>query len=150
MCSGWSSLGGTRNLQDAVSIRETVRDFRLSLESSVTSNTSRIFRSMISLTESAAKRAKELLKDSDYVGLRPGVQGGGCSGFSYTLKMSDGPEPDDKVIESHGVEIHIDKKSYLYLIGTQIDFVTENLQSGFKFVNPNAKRTCGCGESFSV
>ena len=105
---------------------------------------------MITLTESAANRAKELMKGTDHVGLRPGVQGGGCSGFSYTLKFSDGALDSDKVIESHGVEIHIDKKSYLYLIGTQIDFITENLQTGFKFVNPNAKRTCGCGESFSV
>ena len=105
---------------------------------------------MITLTEEAAKRAKELLKGSDYVGLRPGVQGGGCSGFSYTLKFSGGAEESDKVFESLGVEIHIDKKSYLYLMGTQIDFVTENLQSGFKFINPNAKRTCGCGESFSA
>lgn len=105
---------------------------------------------MITLTESAAKRVKELLEDSDYVGLRPGVQGGGCSGFSYTLKFSEGALKDDKIIESNGVAIHVDKKSYLYLIGTQIDFVEENLQTGFKFVNPNAKRTCGCGESFSV
>ena len=105
---------------------------------------------MITLTENAAKRVKEMLKDSDHVGLRPGVQGGGCSGFSYTLKFSSGAEESDKIVESHGVEIHIDKKSYLYLMGTQIDFVEENLQSGFKFVNPNAKRTCGCGESFTV
>ena len=105
---------------------------------------------MIDLTETAAKRVKELLKNSTNVGLRPGVQGGGCSGFSYTLKFSEGPLEGDKIIESRGVEIHIDKKSYLYLIGTQIDFVEENLQTGFKFVNPNAKRTCGCGESFSI
>ena len=105
---------------------------------------------MITLTENAAKRAKELMAGTEHVGLRPGVQGGGCSGFSYTLKFSDAALDSDKIIESHGIEIHIDKKSYLYLIGTQIDFVTENLQSGFKFVNPNAKRTCGCGESFSV
>lgn len=105
---------------------------------------------MINLTEAAAKRVKELIKDTDHIGLRPGVQGGGCSGFSYTLKFSEGPLEDDKVIESHGVEIHIDRKSYLYLMGTHIDFVEEHLQSGFKFVNPNAKRTCGCGESFSV
>ena len=105
---------------------------------------------MLSLTDSAARRVKELIKDSDHVGIRPGVQGGGCSGFSYTLKFSSGALEGDKIIESNGVEIHIDKKSYLYLIGTQIDFVTENLQSGFKFVNPNAKRTCGCGGSFSV
>ena len=106
---------------------------------------------MITLTEAAAKRALELInKSEDYIALRPGVQGGGCSGFSYTLKLSDTPEESDRVIESAGVTIHVDKKSYLYLMGTQIDFVTEDLQSGFRFINPNAKRTCGCGESFSV
>lgn len=105
---------------------------------------------MITLTDSAARRAKELLKDSDNVGLRPGVQGGGCSGFSYTLNFSKGAEDGDKILESKGVIIHVDKKSYLYLIGTEIDYVTEDLQAGFRFINPNATRTCGCGESFSV
>ncbi len=105
---------------------------------------------MITLTDSAARRVKELIKDSDNVGLRPGIQGGGCSGFSYTLKFSKGAEEGDKVVESKGVIIHIDKKSYLYLMGTEIDYTEENLQAGFRFVNPNAKRTCGCGESFSV
>lgn len=105
---------------------------------------------MITLSDSAAKRVKEMIEGTTHVGLRPGVQGGGCSGFSYTLKFSDGAEPDDKIIESKGVELHVDKKSYLYLIGTEIDYVTEDLQAGFRFVNPNAKRTCGCGESFSV
>ena len=105
---------------------------------------------MISLTESAAKRVKEMIKNSDNVGLRPGVKGGGCSGFSYTLTFSGGALETDKIIESKGVELHVDKKSYLYLIGTEIDYVQEDLQTGFRFVNPNAKRTCGCGESFSV
>ena len=105
---------------------------------------------MITLTESAAKRVKELIKDSDNVGLRPGVQGGGCSGFSYYLNFSYEAEERNKEIESEGVMIYIDPKSYLYLMGTEIDYVDELNQSGFKFVNPNAKRTCGCGESFSV
>ena len=105
---------------------------------------------MITLTESAAKKVKELLKDSEYIALRPGVKGGGCSGFSYTLNLSTVPNENDKVFETSGIEIHIDKKSYLYLMGTEIDYVNEIQQSGFQFVNPNAKRTCGCGESFSV
>ena len=105
---------------------------------------------MITLTESAAKKIKDLLKDSEHVALRPGVRGGGCSGFSYTLNLSSGAEENDRILESNGVEIHIDKKSYLYLMGTEIDYVDEIQQSGFQFVNPNAKRTCGCGESFSV
>ena len=105
---------------------------------------------MITLTESAAKKIKDLLKDSEHVALRPGVRGGGCSGFSYTLNLSSGAEENDRILESNGVEIHIDKKSYLYLMGTEIDYVDGIQQSGFQFVNPNAKRTCGCGESFSV
>ena len=105
---------------------------------------------MITLTESAVKKVKQLLEDSEYIALRPGVKGGGCSGFSYTLNLSSAAEKDDKVFEANGIEIHIDKKSYLYLMGTEIDYVDEIQQSGFQFVNPNAKRTCGCGESFSV
>ncbi len=104
---------------------------------------------MITLTESAASKISELISESEHVGIRPGVQGGGCSGFSYTLKFSSGAEGSDKVLESGGVQIHVDKKSYLYLMGVEIDYVS-GLQSGFKFNNPNAKRTCGCGESFSV
>ena len=104
---------------------------------------------MITLTEIAAKKVKELLDGKEETGIRAGVSGGGCSGFTYSLEFGNQREKD-RVIESHGVEIYIDKKSYLYLMGTQIDYVDELLQSGFKFVNPNAKRTCGCGESFSV
>lgn len=107
---------------------------------------------MITLTESAAHKIKSLLsnKDKDYTGIRPGVRGGGCSGFSYNLEFSKAPQKEDRVIESHGVAIHVDKKSFIYLMGTEIDWVDDLNQSGFKFVNPNAKRTCGCGESFSV
>ena len=64
--------------------------------------------------------------------------------------MEKEPEPDDKVIEIKGVKLFVDKKSYLFLIGTTIDFVSEMMQMGFKFINPNAKRTCGCGESFGI
>tara|TARA_B100000963_G_scaffold219178_1_gene191124 strand:+ start:274 stop:588 length:315 start_codon:yes stop_codon:yes gene_type:complete len=104
---------------------------------------------MITLTKIAADRVKALLEDKEETGIRAGVMGGGCSGFTYSLKF-DNPEPSDRTIESHGVSIYVDPKSYLYLMGTQIDFVNELNQSGFKFSNPNAKRTCGCGESFSV
>lgn len=104
---------------------------------------------MITLTEFAAEKIRELLEDKEETGIRAGVRGGGCSGFTYNLKF-DNPEPSDRTIESYGVSIYVDPKSYLYLMGTQIDFVNELNQSGFKFSNPNAKRTCGCGESFSV
>ena len=104
---------------------------------------------MITLTDSAAKKIKSLLLKKSETGVRAAVQGGGCSGFTYQLKF-DNQDEKDKVIESHGVRVYVDPKSFLYLMGTLIDFVDELNQSGFKFVNPNAKRTCGCGESFSI
>ena len=104
---------------------------------------------MITLTESAANRIKTLLSDKEETGLRAAVQGGGCSGFTYKLLFDD-EKDGDRVINDKGVQIYLDSKSFLYLMGTEIDFVDELNQSGFKFVNPNAKRTCGCGESFSI
>ena len=104
---------------------------------------------MITLTEFAANKIKSLLSEKSETGIRAAVQGGGCSGFTYQLKF-DNQKEDDRVIISSGVNVYVDPKSYLYLMGTQIDFIDELNQSGFKFVNPNAKRTCGCGESFSV
>ena len=104
---------------------------------------------MISLTESAARKMKSLLSAKKETGVRAAVQGGGCSGFTYKL-LFDNKNDGDRVITDMGVEIYIDPKSFLYLMGTQIDFIDELNQSGFKFVNPNAKRTCGCGESFSI
>jgi len=105
---------------------------------------------MISLTENAASKIKSLLESRDDIGIRPGVRGGGCSGFTYNLEFADAKRKSDRVIEDKGVSIYVDPKSYLYLMGTEIDYVNELNQSGFKFSNPNAKRTCGCGESFSV
>ena len=104
---------------------------------------------MITLTKLAAKKIKTLLTEKKETGIRAGVQGGGCSGFTYKLEF-DNQDDNDRVISSHGVNLYVDPKSYLYLMGTEIDFVDELNQSGFKFVNPNAKRTCGCGESFSI
>lgn len=105
---------------------------------------------MISLTESAATKIKTMLETRDDIGIRPGVQGGGCSGFSYKLEFVKQEQDKDRIIEDKGVKIYIDPKSYLYLMGTEIDYIDDLNQAGFKFVNPNAKRTCGCGESFSV
>lgn len=106
---------------------------------------------MITLTESAAERVQQIMTKRDtIVGLRVGVRGGGCSGFSYFLDLVDDPEKVDRKIESKGVDLYVDPKSYLYLMGTEIDFVDDLNESGFKFNNPTAKRTCGCGESFSV
>ena len=105
---------------------------------------------MISLTESAASKIKAMLTDRDDIGIRPAVQGGGCSGFTYKLEFVSTKDSKDREIESNGVMLYIDPKSFLYLMGTEIDYVDNLNQSGFKFVNPNAKRTCGCGESFSI
>lgn len=106
---------------------------------------------MITLTESAAKKAKEFLEQQEnMIGLRVGVKGGGCSGFTYHLNFEHSSRDDDKVLISHDVKLLVDTKSYLYLMGTQIDYVSTLTESGFKFMNPSAKRTCGCGESFSI
>lgn len=109
---------------------------------------------MISLTEAAAKRIKEIISQKPEgekpLGIRAAVQGGGCSGFKYVLEFVDTPRPDDIEKESHDVAIYVDKKSFLYLMGTVIDFVNDLGQTGFKFENPAAKRTCGCGESFGI
>ena len=104
---------------------------------------------MITLSEPAAKKLKLLLANKEEAGVRAAVQGGGCSGFTYKL-LFDNQNEDDRVIVDKDIEIYVDNKSFLYLMGTQIDFVDDLNQSGFKFVNPNAKRTCGCGESFSI
>ena len=104
---------------------------------------------MITLTKFAANKIKTLLAEKKETGVRAGVRGGGCSGFTYQLKF-DNEKENDRVIESNGVFLYVDSKSFLYLMGTEIDFVDELNQSGFKFINPNAKRTCGCGESFSI
>ena len=105
---------------------------------------------MISLTASAASKIKKLLSKRSDIGVRPAVKGGGCSGFKYQLDFVKDKSHSDKVIEVLGVTLYVDPKSYLYLMGTEIDYVDDLGQSGFKFVNPNAKRTCGCGESFSI
>ena len=105
---------------------------------------------MITLTEPAALKIKTMLESRDEIGVRPAVRGGGCSGFTYKLEFVSAKDAKDRVIEANGVTLYVDPKSYLYLMGTQIDYVDDLNQSGFKFVNPNAKRTCGCGESFSV
>jgi len=109
----------------------------------------------IMLTEAAAKEIKEIITQqslpADNTRLRVGVKGGGCSGFSYLLDLTEEPKGEsDEEIESHGVKILCDMKSYLYLNGVEIDFKDEVMGRGFVFKNPNATSTCGCGSSFSA
>jgi len=107
---------------------------------------------MITITAKAATEIQKIIaqENSGALALRVGVQGGGCSGLSYFLSLDKDPRPDDKVFESGGVKVYLDSKSALYLEDTQVDF-TDGLQgSGFTFNNPQAVRTCGCGNSFSA
>ncbi|MFY8098063.1 MAG: HesB/IscA family protein [Flavobacterium sp.] len=109
---------------------------------------------MIKVSDSAKKKAIDLMTEdgfnptSDFI--RVGVKSGGCSGLSYELKFDNKQNEDDKLIEDNGMKILCDKKSFLYLIGTTLEFSGGLNGKGFVFNNPNAQRTCGCGESFSL
>jgi len=105
----------------------------------------------ITLTELAAQRINTFLESRGHgIGLRLGVKTTGCSGMAYVIEFADEIQDEDKVYEDRGVKVIIDPKSLLYLDGTEVDFVKEGLNEGFKFNNPNAKDECGCGESFTV
>lgn len=106
---------------------------------------------MITLTENAAKHIQTFLeKRGKGLGIRLGVKTSGCSGMAYTMEFVDEANAEDLVFEDLGVRVFIDPKSHVYLDGTQVDYTREGLQEGFKFANPNAKESCGCGESFHV
>src|SRR5262245_33139616 len=106
----------------------------------------------LALTDKAKTQVKKLLEEQklENVFLRMGVKGGGCSGLSYSLEFDSEVGPHDKKFDFEGVPVVCDKKSYLYLNGTTLDYVTEGLTGGFTFVNPQAKSTCGCGHSFTA
>ena len=109
--------------------------------------------SMIHITEKAAEKAKFFAEKQGLTpgfGVRVGVKGGGCSGLVYNLALEQDSKPEDKVIEENGVRLYIDKKSYVFLAGTILDFSDGLNGKGFQFTNPNAKSTCGCGNSFAV
>ena len=105
----------------------------------------------VTITDTAAERVKTFLEQRGKgVGLRLGVDTSGCSGMSYKLEFADEIREEDVVFEEKGVTVIVDRKSLLYIDGTELDFAREGLQEGFKFNNPNAKDECSCGESFSV
>jgi iron-sulfur cluster assembly protein len=105
----------------------------------------------VTLSERAATHIKNFLaKRGGGVGLKLGVRTSGCSGMAYKLEFADAVDPEDLTFECHGVKVFIDPKSLSYLEGTELDFVREGLNEGFKFNNPNVKSECGCGESFNV
>lgn len=105
----------------------------------------------ISLTPTALDRVRSLMqKQPDMAGLRIGVKQRGCNGLSYTLEYAKEKQKFDEIVQQDGVKIFIDAKAQLTLLGTEMDYVTNNLSSEFVFNNPNIKSTCGCGESFQV
>lgn len=105
----------------------------------------------VTLTAKAADRvAKFLTQRGKGAGLRLGVRTSGCSGMAYVLEFVDAVQAEDLCFDSHGVTVIVDPKSLAFLDGTELDFVREGLNEGFKFNNPNVKNTCGCGESFNV
>ena len=105
----------------------------------------------ITLTDAAADRVQAFLDNRGKgVGLRLGIKTSGCSGMAYVLEFVDDISDGDEVFESHGLKIIVDKKSLLYIDGTELDYGKEGLNEGFKFNNPNVKDQCGCGESFTV
>jgi len=108
---------------------------------------------MITVSENAKQHALNLIKQENRpqdTFIRVGVDGGGCSGLSYKLEFDNQLKDGDQVFEDKGIKIAVDKKSFLYLVGTELDYTGGLNGKGFVFNNPNASRTCGCGESFSV
>jgi iron-sulfur cluster assembly protein len=108
---------------------------------------------MIQVTDKAAKRIQELVVKEglpNTAGLRLGVQGGGCSGLSYAMRLETQPRGSDQIVEQHGARIFIDPKSHSYLENITLDYEETLMRKGFLFQNPQATRTCGCGTSFAV
>lgn len=122
------------------------------MASTTTPNVETTSKSPISLTATAVSKVKEIMKQQDPVpaGLRIGVVGGGCSGFSYSMSFENAPGVMDKVFNFDGLKVYVDATSAMYLNGCTVDYVETLEAAGFKFDNPNVKSTCGCGSSFNV
>ena len=106
----------------------------------------------IRLSDAAAARIREIMANADgkYLGVRVGVQNGGCAGMSYTMDYAEAAQPFEEVVEDKGVKVFIDPKAIMFLIGTEMDFVQEKFGARFVFNNPNQTAACGCGESVSI
>ena len=114
--------------------------------------TARLKPKVISVTEAAAGRVREIMssRDDEIVGLRIGVKNGGCAGMSYTMDYATEINPLDEIVEDQGITVLIDPKAVLFLLGTQMDYEVSTLSSGFVFNNPNQTSACGCGESVAI
>jgi iron-sulfur cluster assembly accessory protein len=119
---------------------------------STTTTTPEVKAAPISLTPNAIAKVKEIMAQQNPVpeGLRVGVVGGGCSGFSYSMQFENSPGMMDKVFNMEGLRVYVDATSLMYLNGCRVDYVETLEGAGFKFENPNVKSTCGCGSSFNV
>jgi iron-sulfur cluster assembly protein len=107
---------------------------------------------VVTLTDAAAARMREIMANAEekYIGVRIGVKNGGCAGMEYTMDYATEAKPLEEVAEENGIKVLIDPKAILFLIGSEIDFVTEKLSSRFVFRNPNQTDACGCGESVTI
>jgi iron-sulfur cluster assembly protein len=107
---------------------------------------------VIKLSQNAAQRIKDIMSKAEdtTIGVRVGVQSGGCAGMSYIMEYAKDIKPNEEVIEDKGVKVLIDPKAIMYLLGTEMDYKKENFSSQFVFKNPNETERCGCGESFKV
>jgi iron-sulfur cluster assembly accessory protein len=119
---------------------------------STTTTTPEVKAAPITLTPNAIAKVKEIMAQQNPVpdGLRVGVVGGGCSGFSYSMQFENSPGMMDKVFNMEGLKVFVDATSLMYLNGCRVDYVETLEGAGFKFDNPNVKSTCGCGSSFNV
>ena len=107
---------------------------------------------VITLSDSAAERIKQIISSdtNNSIGVRIGVKSGGCAGMSYVMEYMKNSNPNDEVIEEKGVKVFIDPGAIMYLLGTEMDYKTEEFSSSFVFKNPNETERCGCGESFKI
>ena len=107
---------------------------------------------VMTLTDAAAERVKELVENSNKnaIGLRVGIKKGGCAGMEYTMEMVDAARPGDDTVEDKGAKLFVDPSAVLFLLGTEMDFEVTKFRSGFIFKNPNEVSACGCGESVSL
>lgn len=122
------------------------------MEATITARPRRPRPKVVTLTDAAAARVKEIMEKADkpYVGLRVGVKNGGCAGQEYVFEYAETKGPIDEVVEDKGVTILIEPKAVLFLIGTEIDYEVSKLSSKFVFHNPNETDACGCGESVTI
>lgn len=107
---------------------------------------------ILRISDNAAKQIKHLLqkRDKESLGIRVNIKSGGCSGFKYVIEYASHSNPFEEMVQDKDVSVFIDPKAIMYLIGSTMDFVVEKFQSGFVFINPNEKESCGCGKSFNV